>query len=1274
MHDPNRLLKWVLIIGLVVLSLVLLYPPGRKLKGGIDLVGGTSLLYEIDTTGLDSTMQRELSTRVMRILKDRVDPKGQMNLEWRPVGNTRLEVRMPRPPQEALARREAYNQATEKLLTLNVKRREVEEAVNAPADQRETALLRLQRGVTERQPLLKEVGQKFAEYTGAQQAGETAAIQSTSAAYEKALSELLATSMPATRVGDILALPPGDKRDAELQKLRNENPSYDAGDESQPSGKLLTKAARAHDEWAADKADLEDPSDLKRRLRGAGVLEFRILADRDPSSPTNTTDQNPQLKQPIARYSEQLAKFGPKQKAGDRFRWFTVSDVLKFTDSKNMDEFAAKKSLPNQPFIEEYAGQHYVLMHNDPEYGMLQGVGKAKTWSLKQAYPDRDPLTGENLVSFQLDSRGGRQFGELTGANVARQLAIMLDNSTISHATIRERITDHCRISGRFSPEQVQYLVGTLEAGSLPARLKETPLSEQTVGPSLGETNRRHGIAACVWGAGLVALFVLFYYGIAGGGIANIALALNLLFTLAIMAAMQATFTLPGIAGLILTVGMAIDANVLIFERIREERARGIVFKKALNLGYDKAFSAIFDSNLTTLITCVILGFVGSEEVKGFAIALGLGLMTSMFTALFCTRLAFNSLAAKGMLNDFSMRKLIGVPKIDWVGLRRYFLPISAVAVSLSLLLFVYTSVRHTEKLYDIEFLGGTSIQLDLKPGVAMTDEQVRATITSTGGSGPSAVNWLMSAAEQLGKATAADGESPGQYELTSSDRAVSGDQLAVLMRKALESNLERDGVSASGLTARFISKPGQVTLESFKSAIAVAAGQARAAADRLRAARVQTVGEGDNASAGLAFEVVTVETNRALVQAAILAVLGDQLAVQRSIRIEAARDEDLTKEPFFVVEGDDQYLSDVIGGDASFDVRPFRGGAAVFVKLDPAEGALSTAELERRVREVGLQPEFEQYRAREWAVFPLGAGAARKDGSTAYKQFAVCAVDESLLYDDDPNLWVDAMARSHLDLVQAALGSEKSFSRVIQFAPQIAGQTQNKAIYAMVLAMAAIAVYIWLRFGNRTFGFAVLVALVHDVAITLGLVALSHYVYNTALARAVLFEDFRVDLSMVAAVLTVIGYSLNDTIVVFDRIRENRGRTGTLSANLINESLNQTLSRTVLTSLTVFFVVFVLYVFGGKGVHGFSVALLIGVISGTYSTVGIAVPLVYRPKLLTSVVTVMVALGCMGLVFGVTSHATARLVLIGLIAVGGVVAVVRSLRVPSYLPAGQPA
>ncbi len=1268
MHDPNRLIKWLLIIGLVVLSLVILYPPSRKLKGGIDLVGGTSLLFDIDTSGLSSNEQRELSTRVMQILKERVDPKGQMNLEWRPVGSTRLEIRMPRPPKEALARRELYNQSLDQLTELNLRRRDVEEALNAAESERPVRVGALAYGVKERTPLLSAVSIAYAAHTTAQAGGNEAAMSAASAAYEKAMSDLLATSMPVSRFNDIVALSTGEKRDAELEKLRKEFPSYDL-EGAGPDAKLMTKAVAAYDAWSEDKTDLEDPSDLKRRLRGAGVLEFRILAERDPSSTEQIRSPKPHLNQPIKKYRDQLARFGPKPRGGDNYRWFAVQDVLKFTNSTDMAAFEANRASAIE-IIEEYAGRYYVLMHNDAEYGLLQGAGKAKSWSLRTAYPDRNPLTGENIVSFSLDARGGRLFGELTGANVERQLCIMLDNSAVSHATIRERITERCQVSGKFTPEDVMYLVGTLEAGSLPARLKETPLSEQTVGPSLGETNRRHGLTASLWGAALVVVFIVFYYGIAGGGGTTIALSLNLLLTLAIMALMQATFTLPGIAGLLLSIGMAIDANVLIFERIREERVRGVVFKKALILGYDKAFSAILDGNVTTMITCLILGFVGSEEIKGFAITLGIGIAISMFSALTVTRLIYTTLVSKDVLKDFSMRRLIGVPKIDWIALRRVFWPASTVAVIAGLGLFMWMSTAGKESFYDIEFLGGTSVQVDLKPEFRIKDEEVREIITATEGEGQSAVQWLTQAADRLVAATSADGDTPGQFTLTSD--TLSGDQMAALMRKPLDGSLERDGVSTSGKTARFIGKPGSLDLNAFRKAMALGAEQARTAADRLRSARVQSVGEGE-AEQGLSYEVVTVETNRPVVQAAILAVLGDRLSVQRAIRFKTARDEDLTKEPFFVIEADDQYLSDVIGGEGSFDVRSYRGGVVIKAELDPTESPLALAEFERRLREVGLQPEFEQLRGREWTVFPLGQGTAVAGGGTAYRQFAVAAVDDTLSYDDDSNLWTESVARTELALVEAALGSEKSFSKVVQFAPQIAGQTRNRAFFAIALAMLGIGAYVWLRFGTRDYGLAILVTMVHDVCLVLGLIAASHWVYDTFPAKLLMIDDFKFDLTMLAAVLTIIGYQLNDTIVVFDRIRENRGRTGTLSAALINESINQTMSRTILTATLVTLTVITLYIFGGEGIHGFAFAMLIGTIAGTYSTIAIAVPLVYRPKLLANIVLLIVTLGLIGLVLLMSDQATVRLVLSGLVVAGAAAVFIRGKQRTRYLPARQP-
>ena len=171
--------------------------------------------------------------------------------------------------------------------------------------------------------------------------------------------------------------------------------------------------------------------------------------------------------------------------------------------------------------------------------------------------------------------------------------------------------------------------------------------------------------------------------------------------------------------------------------------------------------------------------------------------------------------------------------------------------------------------------------------------------------------------------------------------------------------------------------------------------------------------------------------------------------------------------------------------------------------------------------------------------------------------------------------------------------------------------------------------------------------ALTHDVSITLGLLTLSHYVFDNPIGRMLGLHDFKIDLPMVAALLTVIGYSLNDTIVVFDRIRENRGKVGTLTTGIINTSINQTISRTVLTSFTTFLVVMVLYTVGGRGIHGFSFALLIGIIVGTYSSIGIATPLLYRPQLLHRVMLVIVGFAFVGVVWVSTSDAAVRTVLL---------------------------
>jgi SecD/SecF fusion protein len=511
-----------------------------------------------------------------------------------------------------------------------------------------------------------------------------------------------------------------------------------------------------------------------------------------------------------------------------------------------------------------------------------------------------------------------------------------------------------------------------------------------------------------------------------------------------------------------------------------------------------------------------------------------------------------------------------------------------------------------------------------------------------------SAAQWLTDAADELSKASASVGDSTGRFTLSSSK--LTGEQLGALMRKALGDQIERDGIRWEERTAAFDAKAGQLTLDSFKAAIPRAVELARTASKHLGNARVQSVGEkSKDAKVGLSYEIATTETNREVVQAAIVATLSGKLQIQRAIHFTPVRDEGLTREPFFVIEANDEDLVDVIGGKVSHDIREFRNGVAVQLALDETAEPISAAEFDKRIREIALQPEFEQYRSRTTRVIGLGSGLTSVDGQETHRQFVVCAFDEGLLYEVNRDAWTEGLAKPTLKQIEAALSREKSLSQVIQFAPQIAGQTKSRAIFAAILAMLSIGAYVWFRFGTKDYGLAVLVCLVHDVAMVLGFVAISHYIHDTFLGRLLLIDDFKVDLTMVAAVLTIIGYSLNDTIVVFDRIRENRGKSGTLSANMINTSLNQTLSRTVLTSLTVFITVLMMYFVGGSGIHGFAYALLIGTISGTYSTLGIAVPLVYRPATLRAVSVIIAALIMIGVIFATTQNSVIQWMLAGL-------------------------
>lgn len=259
----------------------------------------------------------------------------------------------------------------------------------------------------------------------------------------------------------------------------------------------------------------------------------------------------------------------------------------------------------------------------------------------------------EPYVSLEFDKEGAKLFGKITGENVKKRLAIILDDNVYSAPVIQEEISGgKAQITGYFSTEEAHDLAIVLRAGALPAPVKI--LENRTVGPSLGKDSIEMGLKSTIISGILILIFMIFYYRLSGL-IANIALFLNLILLSGAMAYFQATLTLPGIAGIILTIGMAVDANILIFERIREEIKFGKTVRTAIDAGFKRAFITILDSNITTIIAAIVLFQFGTGPIKGFAVTLSIGITASMFTAVFVSRFIFDFLASKMRMEKLSI-------------------------------------------------------------------------------------------------------------------------------------------------------------------------------------------------------------------------------------------------------------------------------------------------------------------------------------------------------------------------------------------------------------------------------------------------------------------------------------------------------------------------------------------------------------------------------------------------------------------------------------------
>jgi SecD/SecF fusion protein len=575
--------------------------------------------------------------------------------------------------------------------------------------------------------------------------------------------------------------------------------------------------------------------------------------------------------------------------------------------------------------------------------------------------------TSQPAVSMQMNADGARKWRNLTAENVGRRIAVVLDDYVYTAPMVNGEIPNgQSEISGNFTLLEAQDLANILKSGSLPAPTQI--VEESIIGPTLGKEAQSQGIISMIAGLALVVLFMVAYYA-KGGLVAVAALVFNIFFILGILAQLSTALTLPGIAGIVLTMGMSIDANVLIFERIKDELRNGVNLMSAINIGYDKAFSAILDGNVTTFLTGAILFALGQGPVKGFAIVLMIGIACSFFTSVFITRVMVSWMTKKGDKSSISFatpfaKNSLSALNIDFMSKRK----LAYIASSSIILIGLGLAVVNGLKL-GVDFTGGRSYVVAFNQPMVPSDLKVGL-----------------------------DGEFDGSVE-------------------------------------------------------------------------VKTYGSNN---------VLKVTTS------------------------------------YLINEDDDT----------------------------------SNKEVEGKVKE-GIA-----------AV----TGFTYVENSTQLgdKQFSIT-------------------------------GSSKVGATV-------ANDIKSSSVQAIILALLAIFLYILLRFRKWQFSLGAIVALAHDALFVIAAFSIA----------GTFGANFEIDQVFIAAILTVIGYSINDTVIIYDRIRENVENRGSRHMlKVFNDSINETLSRTLITSFTTIIVVIVLLFFGGEVLRGFSFALFVGITVGTFSSIYIATPIV---------------------------------------------------------------
>lgn len=1144
----------IILLLIVVACIWAIYPPDTKLRRGKDIAGGISLIYGVDIKPGDPD---DTLGKVATNIKERLDPAGVLEISVVPMGSDRLEITMPLPSDKVNKLKKAFDEELAKVSSISLSRDELERIASLPEPQRTDAIKSAAGGDAGRLDKITRAALDFetktrarAEYEPAERnvsfvrdqirtaGGESSdspivaglkqslkdaqekrdllrtAAAGAEAAYDHSSKEATSSGLNSAELRRALTL--SDKpfrllgKDGKAATL--DSPRKRAVDEivAQFPGKKA-EIDRAIEKWKsfeAKRSGLDDPQDVIRILKGAGVLNFRIAVN--PGELSNESDLR-----------EQLKAGGPRNVKFDDARFFKVNKIEQWVEKveelEDLKKSASSYFANRRLVAEEYKGSYYVLCWDKRGLRLTENDGQ---WMLAKAFADADQL-GRPAIAFEMDVLGADKLGKLTEPNKGRNMAVLLDDEVYTAPTLQSGISNRGQITGSFQQAEIDYIVRVLSAGSLKAKLSPEPISSSVLGPSLGQENLNKGLAAGVIAFVVVGGFMVLYY-FSCGLISVVALSLNALMIVAAMALNQAAFTLPGIAGIILTFGMAVDANVLIYERMREEMNLGHDLRTAIRLGYGRALSAIVDGHVTSLIAAVVLGFTGTQEIKGFALTLGIGIVTSLFSQLFATRFLFTFLVEKLHWRRITMLSMAMnwklQPHIDWLGIRFFSYAFSFIIAGMGL----FFLVQQGSNLLGTEFRGGTAVTLVFK--------------------------------------------SEHDKPLT----------------------MDRDAVKSK--VAEIASKaPDGSPLKVFNEAEIIAVNP-----------------EPDGRSSNK-FTIKTLVTDPKLVQTELVAQFRELLSERQALTFDGSTMTADRAEVFPISSPD---IGADIGMPGKGGLAPdFDGGVAILLKnIQPA---VSLAELNDRLASTREKTEFADIGARPHELRVI-------DGADSAVKTAVILVRDPEVSFQDRKRWETELRDREWGVVSAALTQAQTLAEVQSFSPAVASSFRAQAITAVILSTLLIVIYVWVRFNSFRYSLAAIVCTLHDCLVAIGFVALATIVYdwNPGLAGKLGILPFKIDLNVVAAVLTILGYSLNDTIIVMDRIRENRGKLPYASRRVINDAINQTISRTIITAGTTFLATMVLYIVGGEGVRVFAYTMLIGILVGTYSSIAVAAPLLWVKKM----------------------------------------------------------